>query len=76
MGADSSQKVKEYPNLPEMLPLLHKFCNNVKIHETVENSGIQFQGVLALNRDPTKISKEVVGHIKARNTGGKNYPFN
>jgi len=26
--------------------LLHKFCNNVKIHETVENGGIQFQGVL------------------------------
>jgi len=29
-----------------------------------------------LNRDPTTISKEVVGHIKVRNTGGKNYPYN
>ena len=29
-----------------------------------------------LNRDPTTISKEVVGHIKVRNVGGKSYPFN
>ncbi len=30
----------------------------------------------ALGRDPTTISKEVVGHIKVRNVGGKNRGYN